>query len=273
MSTILITGASGFLGSAALAELSGRHQVVTFGRKHLTDAPNQTHYQGNFTVFEDLQQLDEHKIDAVIHFAAVTGGCLEREGIMVNAEGTRCLMRYLIGRGCCKFVNASSIAVVGMQNTLFRPLALPMDDEHPCVDRDGYGISKYMMEEITRYLHRQSPQIDVINLRLSAVYPDDKPPAKVEPCEIYQWAAGSVTLLSRREAVLAFILAVESEMKPGVRILNAVSKKAWVKETTLEVLRRWWGDEMDLTYYAAPENAQASLYCSDAIERELGFCV
>ena len=273
MSTILLTGASGFLGTAMLAELSARHHVVTIGRKAIKPADNQTHYQGNFSEFEDLRQLDGHDIDAVVHLAAVTGGCLEREGIMVNVEVTRCLMRYLIDRGCCKFVNASSIAVVGIQSTSFRSESLPMADEHPCLDRDGYGVSKYLMEEVTRYLYLQNPKIDVINLRMSSVYPDGNPPAKIKPCAIYPWATGSITLLSRSEAVKAFTLAVESQLKPGVRILNAVSKSAWVENSTADVMRKWWGEDVDLSHFDKPGQSRASLYCSKAIEKELGFIV
>jgi len=272
MSTILLTGASGFLGSAMLTELSTRHQVITIGRKPLAKAANQTHYLGNLLEIENLQQLNQHHIDAMVHLAAITGdGDVERQGIPVNVEGTRCLMQYLIGRGCRKFVNASSIAVVGMQSVCFRPLTLPMGDEHQCLDRDGYGFSKYMMEEVTRYLYRKAPEIDVINLRLAAIYPDATPPAKVVPCDIGPWAAGCVTMLSQSQAIKAFTLAVESELKPGVRILNAVSKKAWVQGPVIDVLRRWWGNDVDLSYFAEPNNAQASLYSSEAITRELGY--
>ncbi|HAI11700.1 MAG TPA: hypothetical protein DCM28_08345 [Phycisphaerales bacterium] len=271
MSTILITGGSGFLATALRDELSQRHHVITIGRKKIQTTDNQTHYVGNFADFEDLRQLDKHQIDAVVHLAAVTGGCLEREGILVNVEGTRCLMRYLIDRGCTKFVNASSIALVGVESLAFRPVCLPIDDEHPCLDRDGYGVSKYLMEEVTKYLHMQNPQTDVINLRLSAIYPDENPPAKVKSCDIYKWAAASLTLLSRSQAVKAFTLAVESKYKPGVRILNTVSKTAWVESDTAVVLKRWWGEDVDLNYFSQPGKAMANLYSSDAIERELGF--
>ncbi len=272
MSTILLTGASGFLGSVMLADLSQRNHVVSMGRQPLAVSANQTHYQGNFASLEDLQQLNAHQIDGLVHLAAVTGtGDIERDGIPVNVGGTRCLMQYLMGRGCRKFVNASSIAAVGMQSVFFRPLTLPMDDEHPCLDRDGYGVSKYLMEEVTRYLHRKMPEIDVVNLRLAAVYPDENPPAKVQPCDLGEWAAGGVTLLSRSQAVKAFVLALEAELKPGVRILNAVSPKAWIAGPTAKVLRQWWGDEVDLSYFAQEGNEQASIYSADAIAKELGF--
>jgi len=270
MSKILLTGASGFLGSLLLANLSQRHTVVTIGRKALPSQPNQIHYHGNFAAFEDLRQLDCHEIDGVVHLAAVTGGCLEREGILVNAEGTRCLMRYLIDRRCKKFVNASSIAVIGIQSTEFRPLRVPIDDEHPCLDRDGYGFSKYLMEEVTRYLHRQNSEIDVINLRLASVYPENNPPPKVAPGNISQWALGRITQLSRIQAVDAFTRAVEAPIIPGVRILNAVSRESWVTTTTTKVLKSWWGN-VDLASLDNEKTPRPSVYDSAAIARELQF--
>ena len=98
--------------------------------------------------------LDGLKIDVVVHLAAVTGGCREEDGLLVNVEGTRKLLRYFSDRGCTRFVNASSIAAVGFQSPKFRPLELPIPDEHPCLDRNGYGLSKYLMEEVTKYMWR-----------------------------------------------------------------------------------------------------------------------
>ena len=158
MSTILVTGASGFIGKALSTSLvqSGKHEVVCMSRNKPQIDVEAAFVQGEFHNLEDLRGLDSHKIDALVHLGAVTGGCTECDGMMVNVEGTRRLMRYLMDGGCRKFVMASSIAVVGLQSMKFRPLELPMPDEHPCLDRDGYGFSKYMMEEVTRYYARQN---------------------------------------------------------------------------------------------------------------------
>lgn len=270
MSTILITGASGFIGKALSAALASHHQVIAMSRR-APGLPEIPFVRGDFGSFEDLRQLDQHKIDVVIHLAAVTGGCLERDGILVNVEGTRCLMRYLMDRGCKKFVMASSIAAVGFQNVKFRPVRLPIPDEHPCLDRDGYGLSKYLMEEVTRYYQRQDETLDVINLRLSSVRPDENPgqPAGVRP--LGQWALGGITVMVLADAVRAFTLAAEAPYKPGVRILNATAARAWSSAPTATVLRNWWGDAVDLGYFEQPDNKYAAAYDVSAIERELGF--
>ena len=189
----------------------------------------------------------------------------------VNVEGTRCLMRYLIDRGCEKFVFASTIAIVGMQNVEFRPVELPMPDEHPCLDRDGYGFSKHLMEEVTRYYQRQNDRIDVIHLRLSATVADDARPPLVEPGPVFEWAAGSASIMLVSDAVRALVLAAEAPTQPGVRVMNACPPLAWVKAPVAEVLRSWYGREFDVSYYERPGHEWDSLYDVRLIKRELGF--
>ena len=126
MSTVLITGASGFIGQGLARAMTARHDVLCMSRH--SPGLDLTWVRGSFASFEDLRQLDGRQIDVVVHLGAVTGGCLERDGMLVNVEGTRCLMRYLMDSACRKFVMASSIAAVGFQNTEFRPLHVPISE-------------------------------------------------------------------------------------------------------------------------------------------------
>ena len=260
---ILVTGASGFIGSALVRELARRHEVVALarGRPEL-GVPV---VRGDFQQYEDLLGLDEHRFDGAVHLGAVTGGAPEHTAIMVNAVGTRTLLHYLRHRGCRKIVTASSIAAVGFQTTAFRPLQVPIPDEHPCLDRDGYGVSKYLMEELTRYVQRQDPELDIINLRLSAPRP------LVSPGPLGQWALGSITMMTLQDAVAAFTAAVESPHRPGLRVLNTTGPRAWVAAPTAEVLRGWWGGDVDLSWYEQPGHEWDSAYDVRRIEQELGF--
>jgi UDP-glucose 4-epimerase len=269
VSTILVTGVSGFIGTALAAALAERHAVIGMSRRK--PAGDLRWVKGDFAAFEDLRQLDGDRIDAAVHLAAVTGGCLERDGMLVNVEGTRCLMRYLMERGCRKFVMASSIAVVGMQSLAFRPLQAPIPDEHPCLDRDGYGFSKYLMEEVTKYHHRQLPEVDVTNLRLASIAPDEKMPPLREVCPPRMWGLGSLTMMARSDAVRALTMAVEAPYRPGVRILNATCPKAWTAVPVADILRGWWGNDVDLSHYDAQGREKDSVYDVRRIERELGF--
>ncbi|MDD5705701.1 MAG: NAD(P)-dependent oxidoreductase [Kiritimatiellae bacterium] len=269
MSTILITGVSGFIGRALAEELAKRHTVIGMSRK---DPGLMCKWiRGDFSSFEDLRKLDGERLEVVVHLAAVTGGCLERDGMLVNVEGTRCLMRYGLDRGCRKFVFASSIAAMGIQSVNCRPLQVPIPDEHPCGDRDGYGFSKFMMEEVIKYHHRQNPDLDAIALRLAAICPDDPlaPTVKVGP--LREWALGSIAAMARSDAVRAFALAAEAPLKPGVRIMNATPRRAWAADPVAKILRGWWGEDVALSHYEKPGHEFDSVYDVCRIEQELGF--
>ena len=269
MSTVLITGASGFIGKALARSMAETHEVICLSRRD--PGLDLRWVRGEFGSFEDLRRLDDDSIDTVVHLAAVTGGCSERDGILVNVEGTRCLMRYLINRGCRKFVMASSIAAVGFQSTRFRPVQLPIPDEHPCLDRNAYGLSKFLMEEITKYCQRQNDDIDVINLRLSSVRPDDEMPEPKEVGPLREWCLGGITIMARSDAVRAFTLAAEAPYRPGVRIMNAAGPKAWVADPVAEILRNWWGDDVDVSYLEQPGHEYDSVYDVTRIREEIGF--
>jgi len=271
--TILITGVSGFIGDALARSLAQTHRVIGFSRK-ATAIPGVINRVGDFSVPEELHKLDDQTIDVLIHLAAVTGGCSEEDGLRVNVAGTHHLLRYLIERGCQKFVLASSIAVVGLQSVKFRPLQLPMPDEHPCLDRDGYGFSKYMMEEVTRYLARQNETLDFINLRLASITPDEQTPTLRQVGPLVPWAIASVTKMYLSDTVRCLTLAAEAPHKPGVRILNAVGAQAAVAEPVPAILRGWYGndvDKLDLAHYERPGHERDALYDISLIQAELGF--
>ena len=136
-------------------------------------------------------------------------------------------------------------------------MQVPIPDEHPCLDRDGYGLSKYLMEEVTRYVQRQQPAIDVINLRLSSVTADDKLPQPHAAFALHEWAPAVITLMALSDAVRAFVLAVEAPHRPGLRVTNATGPRAWVAEPMSRILRAWWGSRRDL-HGICLENAEHS---------------
>ena len=270
VATILITGASGLIGRALATSLGGNHRVLGLSRHD--PGLGDSWIRGDFASVDDFRMLDGIAVDALAHLGAVTGGCVESACMMVNVEGTRRLMRALIERGCRKFVLASSVAAVGLQRIDFRPLALPIPDEHPCLDRDGYGVSKYLMEEVARYLWRGTPEIDVCALRLSSVRPEqDLPEKRDTKTPLGEWSLAGLTIMRLSEAVRAFSLAVESALVPGVRVMNTTPRLAYVAEPVANVLRSWWADSVDLSWFDAPERAFASVFDVSRIEAEIGF--
>lgn len=276
MGRILITGASGFIGKALAEAIAGNtpHDLICLSRSP-TELKGAIAVLGDFSDPNELRKLDPHDgIDTLVHLAAVTGGCPEEDCLRVNVAGTHHLLRYLIDRGCKKFVLASSIAAVGMQSVEFRPLQLPIPDEHPCLDRDGYGFSKYMMEEVTRYLSRQNDSLDFINLRLASIAPDDRQLAPLQPGPVPLWGMGRISIMFLSDTVRCLITAAGAPLKAGVRILNAVGGQACVAVPVPELMRAWYGseaDNLDLSYYERPGREKDPVYDISRIREELGF--
>jgi len=268
MSTILVTAASGLIGNLLIEELKSRHNVLTLSR-HKPQGEGFTYIRGDFANWEDLSQLDEHKIDGVVHFAAVTGGCIEREGILVNVEGSRVLMQYVSERGCKKIVLASSIAAIGFQNKDFIPDHLPLPQSHGSYDRDGYGLSKYLMEEVARYISRQKPNLDILNIRLSSAGTKTDVPQNLR--DHGPWCLGGPTYMVVDDAVQLFATAVEAPQKPGLRIVNGVPNRIWSTFKTADQLRHWWGDKVDTSYFEQPGNEYASIFDTTRLNEELKF--
>lgn len=273
MPTILITGASGFIGGKAAKDLARDHDVALLSRKK-PDAPGRW-YEGSFDLLENLPQLDAHKFDALVHLGAVTGGCSEEDGLAVNVQGTRRLLRHLLDRGTRRFVLASSIAAAGLLDNRFLPQQLPMPDDHPCLAYDFYGMSKYLMEEETRYFARNFPDADFINFRIGAVVPEDWDPKDVTVQNPPAWSPPCVfSHVCVADVVAAIRAALVSAAKPGVRVLNLVGPTSATDDPVPAVLRassdKRWRD-YDLSHYERPGHEHDPLFSLENLKNELGF--
>ena len=274
---LLLTGGNGFLGTGFIASLDEetRKRCVCLVRKSTPEfaATVGVVVEGFFGDAAALRKLDCYRFSAVVHLAAVTGGCSEDDAMAVNVEGTRVLMRYLIDRGCPRFVLASSIALVGVQRTDFRPLALPITEEHPCLDKDGYGLSKFLMEEVARYHQRQNEGITVFCLRFGVIRPDDATdepfiPSSPPPA----WTYAHFTKVLRRDAIKAVRLALDKPSEGGFCAVNIVAKQSSLGATVRQLVATWapeWAP--DLSSYERPEHERDSVFSTKLAQQELGF--
>jgi UDP-glucose 4-epimerase len=280
LSTILITGVSGFIGARLAQDLAATHRVIGLSRKQPKDALGSRFVRGSFDSFEDLRQLDSERIDAAVHLAAVTGGCSEEDGLAVNVQGTRRLLRYLVDRGTRKFVLASSIAAVGCltgDEPRFTPLHLPMRPDHPNVGRDAYGLSKAMMEEVAQFFARSYPDAGIMNLRFGAVH--DEATFAPTPIDLKQFPAWAFVLLGRVAlsdviaGVKASLTALDQGTK-GFRGYNLVGPDNGLDVPVADAIRTIFGERaqsLDLSHYEKPGHEHAPLWSMDDIKRDLGF--
>ena len=118
---ILITGASGFIGSFIVEEAIKRGFDVwaamrkSSSRQFLAD--DRIHFiELNLASEEDLkQQLAGHTFDYVVHAAGVTKCLNKQDFFRINTEGTQHLVRALLelGMPLKRFVYISSLSIMG----------------------------------------------------------------------------------------------------------------------------------------------------------------
>lgn len=159
MTTVLVTGGAGYIGShCVLALIEAGFDVVIFdsletGHKEFIDVLLAQDAKGMVLDFvkgdlRDYNQIDHlfgtHDIDIVVHFAAFS---LVEESMhdpmkyyRNNVCGSLNLLESMIKNNVMQIVFSSTAAVYG------EPLYVPMDEVHPKNPINTYGRSKLMVE-------------------------------------------------------------------------------------------------------------------------------
>ena len=152
---VLVTGAGGYIGGYAVMALrAAGFDVVAVDNFSTTPIKHNV-------VYGDIRDVDwmrtllrEYKVDAVMHFAALTsvaeGETLTNEYFSSNVVGTWRLMEAMAFEKVHRLVFSSSAAVYGM------PKELPITEEQECAPSSFYGYTKascerHMKERIENY--------------------------------------------------------------------------------------------------------------------------
>lgn len=174
---ILVTGASGFIGSFIVEKgLELGHEVwagvrSTSSRKFLTDS-RINFIELNFGNREKLEQqlstflASNKRWDCVIHAAGATK-CLDKEDfIRINSDGTKNFVETLMKLNAVprQFIYLSSLSVFGpvREEQPYTPI---LDSDTPCPNT-AYGKSKLIAEEYLRSI----PEFPYVILRPTGVY-------------------------------------------------------------------------------------------------------
>ncbi len=148
---VVVSGATGFIGSHLVAELERRGYDVTGTVEAGPGVPR----PGAKLFLVDIASgrgLEDalRDADAVVHLAARNHVLRERapdplaEYRKVNVEGTRNVARAAVRAGARLFVHASSVKAMGEKSDAV------LTEESPCAPATPYGISKRESEEAAR---------------------------------------------------------------------------------------------------------------------------
>ena len=154
MARVLVTGGAGYIGSHAAKALQGAgHAVVILdvlsaghveATRGLPLVRARVHDTGAVRA-----ALVEHRIDAVMHFAAwlAVGESVRHPGKYYenNLTGSLLLLEAMAAAGVSRLVFSSTCAVYG------EPQRLPLSEDHPTTPVNAYGESKLAVERALRH--------------------------------------------------------------------------------------------------------------------------
>lgn len=173
MNKVLLTGASGFVGSAVLERLSkSDSELLIAGRARPVDVSAGIRFI-EIPSLEEVADWSAHLsgVDAVVHCAArvhvMNEGAIDPLAAFrkVNVEGTLRLARQAAEAGVRRFVFLSSIKVNGEGTELGKPYTA---DDQPA-PLDPYGVSKWEAEQALLALAAQT-SMEVVIIRPVLVY-------------------------------------------------------------------------------------------------------
>lgn len=155
MKSILVTGGAGYIGSHVVQQLTARGErvvvvdnLVSGFREAVGSAELVVGNVGDQTLMARV--LQEHQVDAVLHFAAHT---VVPESVRDplkyygnNTCNTRNLLACCVDAGVRRIIFSSTAAVYGM------PVGGIADEQTPTQPINPYGMSKLMSETMLRDL-------------------------------------------------------------------------------------------------------------------------
>jgi nucleoside-diphosphate-sugar epimerase len=173
---VIVTGGSGKLGRAVLADLVAHgHRVLNIDQRVPRDpvAPTvRVDLRDYGEVVAAMRGVDEHEgpFDAVVHLAAIPAPGLfaNARTFANNVPATYHVFEAARVLGIKTVVFASSETVLGLPFATPPPYA-PVDEEYEPRPETAYSLGKVLDETMARQFARWDPALKIIGLRLSNV--------------------------------------------------------------------------------------------------------
>jgi len=250
---ILVTGGAGNIGSHVCAELVQHgHSVVSFDK----DQPGarRGHRVNGVTYrvgdHEDLGQVAEVAagMDAIAHLSAIPAPRTYPNTMVfrTNVMGTFNVHEAAVIGGVPLVVSTSSGSAYGFawQHRPFLPNYVPMDEDHPDLAQDAYGLSKMVGEQIAHGFNRRC-DLRVCSIRPPWVVLPDQYETAVRARVTRQrpggegWSGDLFGYVDVRDLATAYRLVLEAP--PEVvrdEVYNVVADDALATEPLAQLLPR-----------------------------------
>ena len=246
---IVVTGAAGRLGRRVVQLL------VDQGREVLaTDLVNADDLPTEFVRCDlgDAKAVQDilGGVEAVVHMGAIPGPTRAepRDIFENNVSADFNVMMSAAELGLRRVVFSSSAFGMGWAHdgNAFVPRYLPLDEEHPMMPFEPYGLTKQVGEDIGRMIARNS-STTVVSLRFTNVaLPEVQAefpwpaPSPENPLTLVMWAYADA-----RDVAEAHVLALDAEVEEYEAFMIAQPSSRFV-EPTIDIVRSNFGDRVEI---------------------------
>ena len=157
---IVVTGAAGRLGRRVVRDLLDREIEVLATDQVAADDLSTEFLLGDLLDTKMVERLLKGA-EGIIHMGAIPGP-LRADGRVIfdnNVQSTFNVMMSAAEMGLRRVVFSSSAFGMGWAHdgAAFVPLYLPLDEEHPMMPFEPYGLSKQVGEDIGKMIARATP--------------------------------------------------------------------------------------------------------------------
>lgn len=243
---VLVTGANGKLGTATVRELVALGYEVR-GADRVVPVPS-AWPEGARYVQIDLLDVGQvayamHGCDAVIHLGAVPApyGLPDEVLFRNNTGATFATLQAASLLGIKRAAIASSGSAYGMAwapQPLF-PRYAPIDEAHPLMNHDAYGVGKEVDERVAEmFCRRDGMSIAALRFHWVATAEEQRQSATDHQAHPEQGANGLWGYVDLRDAARACRLAIEAAPF-GFAPLNIVAADTLSSLPTEEAIRRF----------------------------------
>lgn len=271
---ILVTGAAGWLGKLVVQLLVDKgYDVHGADRIPNDDSPAR---------FSQADLCDSHQVaelmggvEAVLHMGAIPGPrppppVDHFEIFRNNVQSTYNVIQAAADQNVRRVVFSSSAFAMGWawDPIAFVPRYLPLDERHPMMPFEAYGLTKQIGECIAGMVAR-STNTSVASLRFTnVVAPEEQSgfpwpaPTPEDPHTLVMWAYADA-----RDVADAHVLALEADLSGHEAFLLAQPITRF-RESTVELIRRNFGDRVEIR---GTLSGNASVISTEKAQRVLGF--